>query len=62
MFHDNYIQNINIPAVIEYEAFIKFDAGKPGYPFRCILGTIWVSALFNVFAIFFVDTFSCLTK
>ena len=41
MFNDNYILNINIPIVIECETFIKFDAGKPGYPFRCILGTLW---------------------
>ena len=53
MFYDNYLQNINISTVIEYEAFIKSDAGKPRYPFRCIWGTIWFSALFNFFVIFF---------
>ena len=32
MFYDNYTEYKH-PTVIKYEAFIKFDAGKPGYPF-----------------------------
>ena len=60
MFHDNYIQNIKIPTVIKYEAFIKFDVGKSGYP--VYMGNDMVFSVIQCFVIFFVDTFSCLTK